>query len=156
LNLNKPFPNTLKITWLLNGNVIATNIDSLTINGSQLNNNNNILSAIVIDTTLMVRSKSHFTDHSDTVNWTISNLVKIPIVAAMGPVVFCEGKSVTLKSDAVNGNKWYKDGILVPDSVAATFVAKESGIYTVKTKVNTCESGASNAINVTINSGPSR
>ena len=149
LNLNKPFPNTLKITWVLNGNVIATNVDSLTIHGGQLNINDNILSAIVIDTTLMVRSKSHFTNHSDTVNWTISNTVKIPIVTAIGPTTFCEGESVTLKSDAVNGNRWYKDGVLVPDSIDATFVARDGGSYTVKTKVNTCESGASNAMIVT-------
>ncbi len=155
LNVNKPIPNTLKITWRLNGTVVASNIDSLFISAGQLNSNSNTLSAIVIDTTPMVRAQSHYINHSDTVTWNISNPVKIPNVTAAGPTTFCEGKSVTLRSDALSGNQWYKDGVPVTDSIAATFVARESGSYIVKTKVNDCESGASNAVNVIRISNPS-
>src|SRR5262245_46893406 len=59
LQLNKPGQNTLKITWRLNGNIIASNIDSLSINASQLYNSNNFLSAVVVDTTPRVRSNLH-------------------------------------------------------------------------------------------------
>ena len=154
LQLNIPNPNTLKITWRLNGTVIATNIDSLTIQASQLNSNNNILSAVVLDTTAMVRSNSHIINHTDSVSWTINNSIKVPALTATGPTTFCEGKSVTLRSDAANGNRWYKDGVLLTDSTSSTLVARESGSYVVKTRVNNCESTASNAINVTTTSNP--
>ena len=154
LQINKPKPNTVKITWRLNGTIIATNVDSLTIQASQLTSNSNILSAVVLDTTSLVRSYLHSLDRSDTVAWTVNHSLKVPALTATGPITFCQGKSVTLRSDAATGNRWYKDGLLINDSTATTFVARESGSYVVKTRVNDCESAASNAINVTATLNP--
>ena len=154
LHVNKPIPNTLKITWQLNGSVVASNIEELTINAGQLNNNNNVLSAIVLDTTPQVRAQLHGINHSDTVTWTINNSFKTPTVTAAGPTTFCEGKSVLLRSDVTNGNQWYKNGVPVIDSIGVTFVAGESGSYTAKARIDGCESAASNAISVTVNPTP--
>jgi hypothetical protein len=112
LQVNKPNPNTVRITWRLNGSVIATNSDSLNLHASQLNNTANILSAVILDTTAMVRSNLHLISHSDTVTWTINNSLKVPALTATGPVTFCEGKSVTLHSDAGTGNRCIKTAFL--------------------------------------------
>lgn len=154
LHVNKPDPNTIKTTWRLNGIVISTNTDSLTIHTSQLNDGSNILSAIVLDTTAMIRSNLHLIDHADTITWTINNSLIVPVLTATGATTFCEGKSITLRSDADTGNRWYKDGVLIGDSTGTTFVARETGSYVVKTRLQDCESPASNAITVTATSNP--
>ncbi len=154
LQVNKPNPNTIRITWRLNEAIIATNIDSVAVDASQLNKSGNILSAVLLDTTAMVRSNLHSINHSDTVTWTINNSLNVPALIATGATTFCEGKSVTLRSDAVTGNRWYKDGVLISDSTGATLVARETGSYVVRTRLNDCESPASNPINVTATSNP--
>ncbi|HET6765815.1 MAG TPA: T9SS type A sorting domain-containing protein [Chitinophagaceae bacterium] len=74
----------------------------------------------------------------------------IPAIWTNGPTNFCIGDSVTLFSNAQS--EWYKDGLLINGSTGYNFNAKESGVYTAKTKVNECESSASNAIGVAVNS----
>ena len=74
----------------------------------------------------------------------------VPTISTNGATTFCIGDSVTLFSNAYN--EWYKDGILINGSTGYNFIAKESGAYTAKTKFNGCESSASNAISVAVNS----
>lgn len=56
LDLKLPNPNTLAITWLLNGDTLATNVDSLTVTYDLLTSGSNTLQAIVSDQTNMSRS----------------------------------------------------------------------------------------------------
>jgi uncharacterized delta-60 repeat protein len=74
----------------------------------------------------------------------------VPTIWTNGATSFCIGDSVTLFSNA--SSEWYKDGILLNGSTGYHFIAKESGAYTAKTKFNGCESSASNAISVAVNS----
>lgn len=72
--LMKPTPNTLKITWRLNGNAIATNRDSVQIDQSSLPNGNSSLVVSVVDTNTLLRVNNHSTLHLSTVTWTINKI----------------------------------------------------------------------------------
>lgn len=69
-----PTPNTLKIVWKLNGNVVANNIDSILVNQSLLPNSTNTLVATVTDTTTLLKINNHATLHVSTVSWTINKV----------------------------------------------------------------------------------
>jgi hypothetical protein len=55
----------------------------------------------------------------------------IPILTASGPLVFCEGGQVTLRSsgDSSATFKWYKDNILLPNATLFNLVVREYGKY---------------------------
>ena len=73
LNLIKPIPNTIKTEWLLNGNIIGKNVDSVLMNPSLLIPGTNNISVQVIDTTSLSRSNPHAASHLYVTNWTILN-----------------------------------------------------------------------------------
>ena len=70
----KPIPNTLKITWMLDGSDYAKNTDTLSLDSSLLTNGTHTLVAAVIDTTTSVKAITHATSHIYFVQWTINNL----------------------------------------------------------------------------------
>ena len=155
LSLIKPIPNTLKVTWKINGNAIVTNIDSVIITGGLLNAGMNTLSVQVLDTTLLTRADLHPVNHTYTISWNIDNSAPpAATITAGGAITFCNSGSVTLTSNASSGNQWYKDGIAINDSTGTTLNVTATGSYTVKVIVNGCESAVSNAIVVTINPIP--
>ena len=69
--LMKPMPNTLKITWELDGKMINSNMDSVKIDQSLLSGGIHTLNCMVADTSTLVRLDSHRTDHFSLVSWTI-------------------------------------------------------------------------------------
>ncbi len=71
LDLLCPTPNTLKIDWRLNGELIAQNVDSVILGPNYLNKGLNTLVAEVLDTTYMVRSEDHPENHLDVIAWNI-------------------------------------------------------------------------------------
>jgi hypothetical protein len=71
----KPIPNTLKITWMLDGSVYAKNVDTLSLDSTSLTNGIHKLVATVIDTTTAVKADNHATTHLYSLNWTINKLV---------------------------------------------------------------------------------
>jgi hypothetical protein len=71
VNLIVPSPNTLKRNWTLNGSLIKKNIDSVMINEKDLLSRINTLSAVIEDTTLLLRVDNH-TIHISSVTWEIS------------------------------------------------------------------------------------
>ncbi|MCX6154469.1 MAG: M64 family metallo-endopeptidase [Candidatus Kapabacteria bacterium] len=71
LKLIKPQPNTIKVDWVLDNISIAKNIDSVIINDN-LSAGKHILSASVIDTTLLIKMPAHFTKHISIVKWEIN------------------------------------------------------------------------------------
>jgi hypothetical protein len=74
LDLILPNPNTLKIEWLLNGNVIANDVETVNIGAVQLNTGSNTLTAKVTDATTLSRSYWPATSgYLHTVTWTINN-----------------------------------------------------------------------------------
>lgn len=74
LDLILPNPNTLKIEWLLNGNVIANDVETVNIGAVQFNTGSNTLTAKVTDATTLSRSYWPATSgYLHTVTWTINN-----------------------------------------------------------------------------------
>jgi len=66
------------------------------------------------------------------------------------PVITLNGTLLT--SDAVEGNQWFKDGVLIPGATSQTYDAVEggSGDYWAVVSVNGCSSDSSNHIYVLI------
>ena len=71
LNLLKPNPNTLRVDWFLDEQLVAHNQDQLTLRSGALSEGNHELLVIIEDTTLMVRTEDHTTLHSATVVWNV-------------------------------------------------------------------------------------
>lgn len=73
INTIKPIPNTLQRVWELNGSSFARNLDSIDIQGSNLNNGTNQLMVTVTDTTAHSRDMGvHIVSHVYVVSWNIS------------------------------------------------------------------------------------
>lgn len=68
-----PIPNTLKVSWVLDGNPIPNNSSNqLNLDFTNISTGQHTLTATVIDTTEMVRKTSH-SAHSQSVQWDIDN-----------------------------------------------------------------------------------
>lgn len=107
LNTVKPDPNTLKVTWKLNGALLASHADSLQINAAQALAGTNTLVATIQDTTAFTRSELHFQSHSHNISWTFQfDPADTPTVQADGPLVFCAGDSVTLSASPAASYVW--------------------------------------------------
>ncbi|MCX2454396.1 hypothetical protein OQX61_24245, partial [Pedobacter sp. PLR] len=59
---------------------------------------------------------------------------------------FCEGSSTMLTSPEATGNQWYKDGNPIQDANQQTYIATESGKYTLVVTLNNCASLVSDAV----------
>ena len=70
--LMKPVPNTLNINWVLDGNVINPNSESVQINQTTLSIGAHTLTATVTDNASLINITNHATTHFDTVTWTIN------------------------------------------------------------------------------------
>jgi hypothetical protein len=68
----KPIPNTLKITWELNGKNIASNVENVVISANNINTAA-VLSAIVTDTTQLMRLNNHeyLSAYYQTITWNL-------------------------------------------------------------------------------------
>jgi hypothetical protein len=69
--LIKPLPNTLEITWELDGAKLQAAADSLVIDQNSLSQGEHTLNVSVVDTSKMVRVDNHAKVHSSVVSWTI-------------------------------------------------------------------------------------
>lgn len=54
-----------------------------------------------------------------------------PSITVMGDATFCEGDSVQLVSNWLNGNQWYLDGNIIADAQTQGIYASESGDYSI-------------------------
>ncbi len=86
--LKLPIPNTLKITWNLNGVNLPNGTDSLSIVQANLPANNSILKVFVEDTTPSLRVNNHSIVHLDSAVWTIIKNVVNPCATDIIPPVF--------------------------------------------------------------------
>ena len=78
----------------------------------------------------------------------------VPTISAGSATTFCNGGSVVLSSDALTGNQWYKDGVIIGGATSSTYTATTSGDYTVT--VTDCGASSTSAfsITVTVNASP--
>jgi hypothetical protein len=72
VDLVKPLPNTLDVKWELNGQLVASQTDTILVEEEEWEEGNNTLVVTVIDTTSMLRSENHGLLHFYTVLWTIN------------------------------------------------------------------------------------
>ncbi|WP_336513928.1 M12 family metallo-peptidase [Pollutibacter soli] len=77
-----------------------------------------------------------------------------PLVKASGPLSICLGKTVTLTSNTITGNQWYKDGKLLPDSIGKSIVVSTQGKYLLKVSNVTGCATASDTFAVVVNPLP--
>ena len=75
LNLLLPAPNTLRVTWTLNGTVFRRNRATATVPLAQLPVGTHLVRAVVTDTTALTRRAAHFVQHSYAVDWTVTRTV---------------------------------------------------------------------------------
>ncbi len=145
ISTTKPIPNTLRVKWLLNGVSIASNIDSIIVNSTQLISGINTVSVQVLDTTLMVRDSLHLTDHTYGVNWTINYAPLVsPAIATTGTTTFCQGNFVTLSTTPATSYLWSNG------STTQSLVVTTSGNYSVTVTNTTGCSATSTAVAVTV------
>jgi hypothetical protein len=65
----------------------------------------------------------------------------VPEISADGPVSFCMGDTVVLKSSANTGNQWFRNGIAIFGARQPEILVTESGTYRVRvSNSNGCES----------------
>ncbi len=74
LNLLKAVPNTLRIVWQQNGNIVARNHDSFSLPVSEAMEGDISIQATVMDTTALTRSNGH-QSHVYTIQWTVNPIV---------------------------------------------------------------------------------
>jgi hypothetical protein len=72
LDLVPPEPNTLKVSWKLDGITVASNVDTINLTATQLAGASHVVSAVVTDTTAFTRDQNHITLHSYMVQWNIN------------------------------------------------------------------------------------
>ncbi len=72
ITLVKPNPNTLKSSWELNGNLVASNVDSLMMGNVSLTPGNNSLWFTVTDSTILSRDSAHYNQHTYSVLWFVN------------------------------------------------------------------------------------
>ena len=71
LDLIKPNPNTLEVTWKLNGSVIGTGQDAVSLTSNSLTGRNDELVASVEDKTSYLRVDNHSSVHAYSVRWQL-------------------------------------------------------------------------------------
>ena len=79
---------------------------------------------------------------------TIQGPAAVPTITAQGSTEICNGSSVTLTTDSTSGIQWYKNGTAISGATSASYLASESGAYTLTSSNNCGISAASNAITV--------
>ncbi|WP_452221891.1 M64 family metallopeptidase [Lacinutrix salivirga] len=77
LDLILPNPNTLETTWTLNASEFATNVNTVSLEESDLNDGTNFLMAVVHDNSPLLRVDNHETIHIYTVSWTINAALSV-------------------------------------------------------------------------------
>lgn len=149
ISLVHPVPNTLKVTWKLNDNLIALNVDSLLIVDSLLQIGLNTLVAECTDTTWFSRSEQHPSVHTYNTTWTIGyELLLPPVITPGSDTEFCQGDSVILTSSPAAIYQWSHG----PTTQSTTI--RESGSYTVTiTDVYGC-TAPGDFVTVTVNAPP--
>ena len=72
LDLIKPIPNTLEVSWLLNGEAIGDGMDTLMIDEEKWLEGDNQVQVSVLDTTAYLRIDNHAASHTSIINWVVN------------------------------------------------------------------------------------
>src|SRR5581483_3604434 len=94
------------------------------------------------------------TSAAGSTNVVVNNIPATPTITPGGATTFCHGGSVTLTSSSGTGNQWYLNGNPISGATGNTYLAYQSGSYTVKATSSGCTSAASAPVTVTVNVTP--
>jgi hypothetical protein len=62
-----------------------------------------------------------------------------PVITAEGPLAFCSGEALVLKSSSASGNLWFRDGAALTGASASSYQVTVAGNYTVMVRISaTC------------------
>lgn len=75
-----------------------------------------------------------------------------PTIIASGPTTFCNGKTVSLSTTSTDPLQWYKDGILISGATSQTYIASQSGNYSLKAGIGDCSVTSLSSVKVTVTS----
>jgi hypothetical protein len=77
---------------------------------------------------------------------SVSNTLSVVVNAIpTKPIIVQDGQQ--LRSSNVSGNQWYLNGEMIPGATGQIYTPTESGLYTVKTTLSSCESELSDSYN---------
>ncbi len=106
-------------------------------------------SATVAGNYTAVNTNGACTATSNVITVGVTPAPAAPVIAAAGPVTFCDGSSVVLAS-TVGGVQWIKDGVNIASGVNQTYTATLGGKYRASLSSGGCTS-LSNEITVVVN-----
>lgn len=121
-----PEPNTLRLRWLLDQDLVAANTDTLVLQASALIPGTYTLTLEMLDTTDMVRAPLYAQQFTRTRSWTLRyDPMTAPVWSSDDPVRFCEGDTLLLDGGPAATWLWSDGG--QERNLAVT----EPGSYTV-------------------------
>ncbi|MFN8343421.1 MAG: M64 family metallopeptidase [Spirosomataceae bacterium] len=146
LSTLKPVPNTLEITWTLNGNALITNSETYELNLANLVSGVNTLVAKVIDRTTLSKADAHPTTHQYLVSWSIQYTPCPDTIVLTSPADdLTTGTTVKKANNSVNAsnkisgsgaNVIYRAGQSI--TLEPGFSAANTTVFTAEVKINPC------------------
>ena len=164
--INTPIPATPVITaggptsFCAGGNVVVSSSaatgnqwykDGVAISGATAQNYTATQSGIY---TVKVTINGCASSISNGITVTVNSIPPKPNISPLSSIIFCAGSSVVLRSSSVNGNQWYKEGVLINGATSQDYAATEGAVYTVRVTINGCASAISNGQTVYATSNP--
>ncbi len=128
-----------------NGSSDACGIDNITL--SQLDFTCNDIGANTVTLTV--------TDNAgNTTTCTATVNVQPAAIIVTGQTTVCEGETIPLEANDGDSYQWFKDGQPIPGANSQTYVASETGSYTVDVTNGGGCSGTSLPVDLTVNDNP--
>ncbi|WP_460218243.1 T9SS type A sorting domain-containing protein [Psychroserpens sp. MEBiC05023] len=147
LNIIQTIPNTIESTWTLNSTLIETNVDTISLDQSDLVSGSNTLTAIVQDVTPLINIDNHDTIHLSSVTWTLENTLGIETVEANNYSISIHpnpssdkvniamentlGKDINIEIVSIDGKKIKSLGITNNENSQIDISALSTGIYLI-------------------------
>ncbi len=145
LEMVEPVPNTFKKRWLLNNVETGSNTNTIQIAKNELIVGVNTLSAIVEDTSELLRVDGHENLHVHNVSWSITNSSNVVNVTE----TICQGDSIYLQGAFQKEGGMYYDTLIASggnDSLIATDLMVETVDLSVARSGDTLFANAQGAI----------
>lgn len=93
---------------------------------------------------------------SSQVQVQVNDLPVLPQVTANGPLTFCAGNQITLRSSAAGGNQWLLNGQSIAGGLSDSLVVNATGLYSVRvTNISGCQR-VSSTVNVVVKALPAQ
>lgn len=111
LTLLLPEPNTLRVEWRLNDQVIKRNSAQVSLSNEQLTDKLATLNVSVFDTTTFIRSEEHRRNHTYSYFWTVEKAdLSPPFSMSVSKRSICAGEAVTLSALNCGGTVSWSTG----------------------------------------------